>query len=366
MDIETRINLIKRNTEEILTEEELRKKLENGKKLKHYIGFEISGFIHLGTGIASGIKIADFQKAKVDCSYFLADWHSWINEKLGGDMETIKKVALNYFKEGLKASLKCCKGDAEDIKFILGSDLYHNNDDYWKTVIDISKHLTLNRVERSITIMGRQLGGSMPFAWLIYPPMQAADIFALNINLCHAGTDQRSAHVIAIDVAHKIKKEKPVAIHQHLLLGAQKPYTWPIPEGKIKEILSEMKMSKSIPKTAIFIHDSEEEIREKVKEAFCLPKDISFNPILDWVKWLIFPLKNSFEVKRKEKFGGSINFESYEKLEKAYSEGELHPLDLKNAVAEVLIEILEPARKHFMQPKIKKFKEELEKLRITR
>jgi len=364
MDVQKRLELITRNTEEVLTEEELRKKLHAGIKLRHYQGFEISGLVHLGTGLASSIKIADFQKAKIDCKWFLADWHSWINDKLGGDLEVIKRAGAGYFKEGLKASLKCVGGDVEKIKFVLGSDLYHNNDRYWQTVINISKHSTLNRMERSITIMGRKLGGGMPFAWLIYPPMQAADLFELGVNITHAGIDQRSAHVIAIDVADKIKAEKPVAVHHHLLLGAQKPPVWPV--KNVKEVLSEMKMSKSIPKTAIFIHDTPEEIKEKIAGAFCLPKDISFNPILDWTEWLIWPVLKELEIKRPAKFGGTISFEDYKKLEKAYAEGKIHPLDLKNAVADALINILEPARKHFAQPRIKKMKEEFEALKITR
>jgi len=50
----------------------------------------------------------------------LADWHSWINDKLGGDLEKIKKIAVGYFKEGMKASLKCMGGDPEKLKFIQG------------------------------------------------------------------------------------------------------------------------------------------------------------------------------------------------------------------------------------------------------
>ncbi|UZE93750.1 MAG: tyrosine--tRNA ligase [Candidatus Pacearchaeota archaeon] len=363
MDTQKRLELIKRNTEEIITEDRLKELLKSGKKIRHYIGFEISGFVHLGTGLASMHKVADFQKAGVECIIFLADWHSWINNKLGGDLEVIKKVAVGYFKEAMKISLKCVGGNPNKVKFVLGSDLYHNNDDYWRKVIKISKNLTLSRVKRSITIMGRKLGGEMPFAWLIYPPMQAADIFALNVNLAHAGIDQRSAHVIAIESANKIKKEKPIAIHHHLLLGAQKPKTWPVKD--IKEILSEIKMSKSIPKTAIFIHDSSEEIKNKVKNAFCPEREVGFNPVLDWTEWLIFPILDKIKIERPKKFGETIIFDNYKKLEKEYASGKIHPLDLKNAVADSLIKILEPARKHFFKPKIRKMKEQLEKLRVN-
>src|SRR3989344_3646872 len=204
MDSESGLQLILRNTEEVMTLEDLRRFLETGMKLKHYIGFEISGKIHLGTGLMCMSKVKDFADAGVDVSLFLADWHAWINDKLGGDMEVIKKVAGDYFKEGLKASFECFGGDSEKLKFVLGSDLYHHNDDYWATVIDVSKNTTLGRMQRSITIMGRKEGEQVDFAKMLYPPMQVADIFIQGINLPHAGLDQRKAQVIAREVANQM------------------------------------------------------------------------------------------------------------------------------------------------------------------
>jgi len=371
MDAEKRFELIKRNTEEILTEEDLMNYLKSGMKLKHYIGFEISGKIHLGTGLMSMSKVKDFMDAGVECSVFLADWHTWINDKLGGDRETIKRVAVGYFKEGLKASLKCLGADPDKIKFVLGTELYHNNDNYWETLIDVCKSTTLGRMQRSITILGRKEGESVDFAKLIYPPMQVSDIFIQGINIAHAGLDQRKAHVIARDVALKLKinplkdnkgnKIKPVAVHHHLLLGLQKPPVWPISAERLQEVWSSMKMSKSIPSSAVFVHDSPEEIRKKLNNAFCPEGDVSFNPVLDWAQYLIFRNeKSKLKVERAPKFGGNIEFYSFDELKKAFQEKKLHPLDLKKAVAEKLIEILEPARKHFEQPKIRAMKEELE------
>jgi tyrosyl-tRNA synthetase len=373
MDQEEKYKLIKRNTEEIMTEEDLKPFLNSGTKIKHYIGFEISGKIHLGTGLMCMSKVKDFMDAGIDCSIFLADWHSWINDKLGGDREVIKKVAGGYFKEGLRASLKCLGGNPEKLKFILGSDLYHNNDDYWATMVDVSKNTSLSRMQRSITIMGRKEGGSVDFAKLIYPPMQVADIFIQGINLPHAGLDQRKAQVIARDVALKIKTKplldkdgkqiKPIAVHHHLILGLGKPPVWPVPKEQLQELWSVLKMSKSKPDTCIFIHDSPEEIKRKINQAFCLEGEIEFNPILDWVKYLVFRDTNTkLEIKRTEKFGGDVIYESYKELEKDFAEKKLHPMDLKNSVAEKLIQILEPARKHFEKPKVKKMLQDLERI----
>ena len=372
MDVNKKFELIKRNTEEIITEEELKDLLKRNEGLRHYIGFEISGQVHLGTGLMCMLKIKDFVEAGVNCSVLLADWHSWINDKLGGDLEIIKKVAVGYFKEAMKASMKCVRGNTQKLKFVLGSDLYHNNDLYWATLIDVSKYTTLARMMRSVTIMGRKEGGSMDFAKLIYPPMQVADIFIQRLNLVHAGMDQRKAHVIARDVANKLsfspllrkdgKQIKPVAVHHHLILGLGKPPLWPVPKYKLQDVWSALKMSKSKPDTCIFIHEIPEEIKRKVVKAFCPEKEIEFNPILDWCKYIIFPIDQKLKIKRHRKFGGNINYKNFKDLEKDFAKGNLHPMDLKNSVSESLIRILKPARDHFSKGKPKKMLEELEKL----
>jgi len=376
MDADKRFELVKRNTEEVMTEDDLLRMLKDGEKLKHYIGFEISGKPHLGHGLVCMSKVKDFVDAGVDCSIFLADWHSWINDKLGGDMKIIQGIGANYFREALIASYKCVGGDPKDLKFVLGSDLYHNNDKYWETVIDVSKHTSLARIERSITIMGRKEGDSIDFAKLIYPPMQVADIFIQGINLIHAGNDQRKAQVIARDVALKLKnplknkkgeKIKPVAVHGHLILGLQKPSIWPVPKEKMQDFWGEMKMSKSKPETAIYMTDDEKDVERKIMNAFCPEGEIEFNPLIDWAKYIVFiNEKAKLEVKREKKFGGDKIYKSFDELVKDFGNKKLHPMDLKKAMTEKLNEILEPARKHFATLKMKKLKEEMDKLLVTR
>lgn len=358
MDIEKKVELITRKpTEEVLTVGDLRDLLEVGMPLRHYIGFEISGYIHLGTGLMAGAKIADFQKAGIRTRVFLADWHSWINDKLGGDLEVIQKVALGYFKEGMKQSIKVMGGDPEKVEFVLASEILERGD-YWRTIIDISKNVTLARMMRSITIMGRQMGEAIDFAKLIYPAMQVADIFYQGVNIAHAGMDQRKAHVIAREVAEKLKyhplvwdgkKVKPVAVHHHLLLGLQEPPKWPVGgEEEFKEIKGQMKMSKSKPYSAVFIHDTPEEIREKLRKAFCPAKEVNYNPVLDWAEHIIFREEPAeFTIHRPAKFGGDVTYTTFEELKRDFAEGKLHPLDLKNAVAEYLIELLKPIREYF-------------------
>lgn len=362
MEIEKTFQTITQNLEEVLTEKDLIELLRSGEKLNHYIGFEISGQIHLGNGLMTCLVVRDLQKVGVNCTFFLADWHTLINRKLGGKKEVIRKVAVGYFKEGLKISLVAVGGDPEKLNFILGSDLYHHNDEYWETFIKVCQNLTLSRVKKSLTIMGREFGEGIDFAMLLYPPLQVTDIFALKVNLAHGGTDQRKAHVLMREVGEKVAGYKAVAIHHHLLLGLQKPPVWPIEKEKLRQIWTKMKMSKSKPQTCVFIHDSPKEIKRKILEAFCPPKEINFNPILDWTKHLIFPIKGKILIKREKKYGGKVEYQDFKSLEKDYLEGKLHPADLKNGVIEALVEILEPIRKHFSTGKPRDFLLELKRI----
>ncbi|MFA6184587.1 MAG: tyrosine--tRNA ligase [Candidatus Shapirobacteria bacterium] len=379
MEINEKIKLITRNCQEVLTEDDLKKLLENGTVLNHYIGFEISGMVHLGTGLISMGKIADFLKAGVKCKIFLADFHSYLNNKLGGNWENIRWATEHYFKEGLIASLKCYGVNENQVEFVTGKDLYEKNFVHWETFMEVGKHVTLSRNLRSISIMGKKEGNDVDMATLFYPPLQVADIFTMQVNLAHAGMDQRKAHVIARDVAKKLtinplKNSKgeiiaPVAIHQNLIAGLTGPENSNEGFGLLTEdgknlttesgdkiLLEEsLKMSKSKPNSAIFIHDTPDEIRNKIKKAYGPPKEIEFNPLINWVQTLVFwgEKTGNFKISRPEKFGGDIVYTKVDELIEDYKNEKLYPLDLKNGLADWLIEKLEPARKHFEEPKVK-------------
>jgi tyrosyl-tRNA synthetase len=366
-----RIDLITRNLEEVLTRDDLEHLLATNTPLRHYIGFEVSGKIHLGTLLCMA-KVKDFVDAGADSTIFLADWHTWINEKLGGDPDAIRRIAVGYFQSGLSAAFRAVGGDPSRLEFVLASDLYHNNDDYWSTLIDVAKNTTLARIQRSITILGRKEGESVDFAKLIYAPMQVADIFTMRINLAHAGIDQRKAHVVARDVASKMRIAplrdaagaliKPVTVHHPLLLGLRKPAIWPPPEAGLTDFWASMKMSKSAGSSAVFVHDSADEIREKVRKAFCPPDSVTFNPMLDWVRKLIFPRDGEFAVTRTPEHGGPMRFTDPRDVEEAFLSGGLHAADLKNGVADWLIDALEPARAAFDNPEGRRLISELEPL----
>jgi tyrosyl-tRNA synthetase len=338
------MELVARGTEEIITKDELKALLETKSKPKAYWGFELSGFLHLGTGLVCGNKIKDFVEAGFDFTILLADTHSFINKKLGGKWENIS-AAAEYFRHGF-ISLGI---DPAKVRYVRASEMM-NRFDYWFKAIQVAKSATVNRMRRALPIMGREMTGEdVEAAFLWYPALQAADIFDLDLHVAAAGLDQRKAHMLARDVAGKLGWRAPISVHMPLLpglteIGQRMEYD---EDEKISARISG-KMSKSLPESTITIHDSPEQITEKMKKAFCPPKQVEGNPITEVARLILFrDSKKSLKIKRAAKYGGALEIQSYSELEKTYLDGKLHPLDLKQAVGDALIDVLKPVRDYF-------------------
>jgi len=330
MDVDSKLALASRNALEIVTVEELRTLFETNQKPSAYIGYEPSGFVHAGQIITAG-KILDLQDAGVEVVIFLADWHALINDKLGGKIENIRACG-EYLKECFLAL-----GIKDTVKFVWASDLIEHSS-YWEKFIRIAKASSLMRIKRAMTIMGRtEDEAELDASKVMYPPMQAADIFELGVDIALAGMDQRRAHMLARDAAEKLGWKKPIALHTPLLVSL-------LGGGRMDPV--EAKMSKSNPNSAVFLHDSPEEISKKIKNAFC-PAEVEGNPVVDVMKLIAFPKLGSVHIDRPAKYGGPVDFSSFDELEAAFRSGKLHAQDLKKGASDSLVTVLKPVREHF-------------------
>jgi tyrosyl-tRNA synthetase len=331
LDILEKVDLIERPpTEEVVTRDELIELFKTNSSPKHYIGLEISGFLHLGSLISTGFKINDFVKAGVNCTVFLADWHTLINDKLGGDWDVIAKVS-KYYADAFKL---VCPG----VNIVLGSELYDSKKEYWREFVEFTKHMSLKRTMRTLTIMGRTEDETkIDLAKLLYPPMQAVDIHSLDLDIVHSGMDQRKIHMLVREIFPKMKWKVPVAVHHKLLPGLSKPA-----DTSDSKILG--KMSKSDPNSGVFIHNTDDEIKKKISKAWCEEANTQNNPLLEVAKTIIFHEFNEMNFERPEKFGGNISYTNYNQLETDFAEEKLHPGDLKQTVGSYLVKIISPIR----------------------
>jgi tyrosyl-tRNA synthetase len=340
MDREERKALILRPpTIEVITESDLDMLLETVARPRHYIGFEISGPLHLGTLLISGLKIRDFMQAGFDCTVFLADWHTYINEKLGGDWERIRRAA-RYYEEAFKLFVP-------GVNVVLGSELYASYTEYWREVVRFGMHVSLSRAVRALTIMGRSQRETLAMAQYLYPLMQAVDIHALGVDVAHAGLDQRKAHVLAREVFPRLGWRPPVAVHHALLPGLSEPTVQGLDEDERMDRIVSSKMSKSRPEGLISVLDEPEAIERKLRRAWCPPDLVEGNPVLEIAKHIIFRMRGRMVVERPASKGGDVEFTDFAELSREYRSGRVHPADLKKAVAGALADILRPFREHF-------------------
>ena len=307
-------DLVTRNTVEVVTDDELRTLLLQPKKTV-YAGYEPSGEIHLGHLVTIN-KLVDLQHAGFDVIVLLADLHAFLNRK--GTMEKVGELA--------EYNRRCFEGlGLKNVRYVLGSDLQLSRD-YELLVLQLSQQITLARATRSMDEVGRQMDHPT-VSQMVYPIMQMADIAMLGVDAAVGGIDQRKIHMLAREHLVNFGYKAPVCIHTPILNGL---------DGK--------KMSSS-QGNYISVADSEEDIRKKCQKAFC-PPEISENPILQIFQYHIFPRLPEITIRRPEKFGGNRTFANYTDLEAAYGKGEVHPLDLKKACGEGLVEILLPVREY--------------------
>lgn len=340
MDAAKAHDLLTRNTAEVVTAEEanaLAASLAAGEVRKGYIGFEPSGRVHLGWKITAD-KLTDLVAAGVKMKVLLADWHAMINDKFEGDLEKIRMCG-----EYMKHCFTALGVPTDKVEFVYASN-YVDDSDYWSTVIGVSKHTSLARMRRAMDIMGRSAeDAEKDMSKFLYPAMQVADILHFGLDVAYGGLDQRHAHMLCRDVAPKLGKRPPLAIHTPLLPSLQA-------QGRMDPV--ESKMSKSDPKSALLIHDTKEEVEKKITGAVCPAGQREGNPVLDLVDLIVFrghlaKAGRTLVVDRPEKFGGRAEFGSYAAVEQAFLGGKLHPQDLKKAAAQGVNEVLDGVRSYF-------------------
>lgn len=301
-----------------------------------YIGIEPSGLLTTAQAFQIARSLKVLHAAGVHMTVLLADWHAYINDKLGTDLDRIKRCGAY-----LQSAFEAMGVDPGMTTYVYASQ-FAKDDGYWELVVRTLKASSLNRIKRALTIMGREEDESeLDSSKIIYPAMQVSDIYYLDVDIALGGMDQRKAHMLCRDVAGKVGRpvKTPVALHFALLPSLQ--------GGSVKDDPVAAKMSKSRPDTALLIHDSPEDIHRKLKKAYCPQGELEDNPVTELCRLIVFPHAGELVIRRPEKWGGDMHFTSYEDLAESFESGQLHPADLKTAVADALAELQAPVRERF-------------------
>ncbi|WP_435332791.1 tyrosine--tRNA ligase [Haloarchaeobius sp. TZWWS8] len=319
-------DLITRNTEEVITEEEVRDLAADPEGKRVYVGYEPSGVLHLGHLLTAN-KLIDLQEAGMDVVILLADVHAYLNGK--GTFEEIRETA-----EQMRAQFLAYGLDEEQTEFVYGSD-FELDEDYVLDLHELELNTSLNRAQRAMAEL--QSGETAKVSHVVYPLMQALDIEYLDLDLAIGGMDQRKVHMLHREEIPALGYDSRPCLHT--------PIVADLTTGSGK-----MSSSKGV---TISMEDSSEELQEKVNSAFCPPTadpepdedgNERHNPVLELFRYHVFPRFESVTVERPDKYGGDLTYDDYASLEADLESGELHPQDAKNTLATYLDELVEPGR----------------------
>jgi tyrosyl-tRNA synthetase len=329
-----KFELVKRNTQEIIGEDELKKLLKSKKKPVVYIGFATTGRPHVGYFLPL-LKVADLLKAGFHVKVLLADLHAALDNVPWNLVEH----RYDYYAATIPLMVKAIGVDIKELEIVKGSEM-QLKPEYMYDVLKLSSIVSVRDSKRAASEVVKNVEkDTAKLAGLIYPLMQAVDEQYLGVDAQLGGVDQRKIMVLARENLPKIGFDSRIEIMNPIIPG-----------------LIGKKMSASDPKTKVDVLDDEKTVKEKLKAAEMVAGD-SNNGVMAFLKYVLMTIeqdnKNSFVIKRDKKFGGDLKYKSFEDLEKDYLAKKIHPLDLKNAVAEELSKLLKP---------IQKKRKELEKL----
>ena len=325
MDIEKRFNLIKRNTEEIVTEEELKKLLKTKKNPVVYLGTAITGKPHIAYFVWV-LKLADFIKAGFKVKLLLADLHGALDNC---PWDLLEK-RYDYYNLVIPAMFKSIGVSLKDFEIVRGSD-FQRKEEYFYDLLKLSTEATVHDARKAASDVVKQLENPK-LSGLVYPLMQALDEEYLDADVQYAGADQRKIMMFAREYLPKIHFDRKVEVMTPMMAG-----------------LTGKKMSASVEESKIDLLDSKETIKRKLNKAYCPEGVLEDNGILAFCKYVLMTIKQDKKqklvIKRDKKFGGDVAYSTYEEIERDFLSKKLHPMDIKAALVEEIDKLVEPVRK---------------------
>ena len=319
-EIEDRFELIKRNTQEIVQEEELKKLLEDKKNPVVYWGTAVTGKPSLAY-LFPLLKLSDFVKAGFKVKVLLADLHG----SLDGTPWNVLEHRYDYYKETITQIFRVLGSDLKKIEFVKGSE-FQLKPEFMFDVLKMASINSVNDCKRAAAEVVK-FGDNPHLGGLIYPLMQALDEVYLNVDVQFGGMDQRKILMFARENLPKIGYDRRVEVMNPMIPG-----------------LIGKKMSSSDPKSKIDLTDDEKTVKDKINKADMVEGDPD-NGVMAFLKYVIMVMKSDsgdkFVVERPEKFGGNVEYASFDEIEKDFVAKKLHPMDLKIAVAKEISKLLE-------------------------
>uniref|UniRef100_A0A671M1T8 Tyrosine--tRNA ligase n=1 Tax=Sinocyclocheilus anshuiensis TaxID=1608454 RepID=A0A671M1T8_9TELE len=326
-----KFQLITRNLQEVLGEERLKEILKE-RELKVYWGTATTGKPHVAYFVPMS-KIADFLKAGCEVTILFADLHAYL-DNMKAPWELLE-LRVQYYEQIIKAMLESIGVPLDKLRFVKGTD-YQLSREYTLDVYRLSSMVTEHDAKKAGAEVVKQVEHPL-LSGLLYPGLQALDEEYLKVDAQFGGVDQRKIFTLAEKYLPSLGYTKRIHMMNPMVPG-----------------LTGGKMSSSEEESKIDLLDKNQEVKKKLKKAFCEPGNVENNGVMSFVKHVLFPLHSEFIIKRDPKWGGDKVYTDYEEVERDFAAEQIHPGDLKASVELALNKLLDPIRKKFEMPALKK------------
>jgi tyrosyl-tRNA synthetase len=324
---EEKEQLIKRNLQEVLGEDNLKKVLKE-RDLKIYWGTATTGKPHIAYFVPMA-KIADFLKAGCEVTILFADLHAYLDNMKAP--WTLLEYRTKYYEAVIKAMLESIGVPLDKLKFVQGTS-YQLSREYSLDVYRLSSVVSQHDAKKAGAEVVKQVEYPL-LSGLLYPGLQALDEEYLKVDAQFGGVDQRKIFTFAEKCLPQLGYAKRIHLMNPMVPG-----------------LAGGKMSSSEEDSKIDLLDSPANVKKKIKRAFCEPGNIADNGVLSFVKHVLFPFfkpGEGFVCCRKPEDGGDLTCATFDELEQLFGAEKLHPADLKVAVEGYINRLLDPIRKAF-------------------
>ncbi|TRY66643.1 hypothetical protein DNTS_007984 [Danionella cerebrum] len=326
-----KFQLISRNLQEVLGEDRLQEILKE-RELRIYWGTATTGKPHVAYFVPMS-KIADFLKAGCEVTILFADLHAFL-DNMKAPWELLE-LRVKYYEQVIKAMLESIGVPLGKLKFVKGTD-FQLSREYTLDVYRLSSMVTEHDAKKAGAEVVKQVEHPL-LSGLLYPGLQALDEEYLKVDAQFGGVDQRKIFTLAEKYLPSLGYTKRIHMMNPMVPG-----------------LTGGKMSSSEEESKIDLLDKTQDVKKKLKKAFCEPGNVENNGVLSFVKHVLFPLHSEFVIKRDPKWGGDKVYTDYEEVEKDFAAEQIHPGDLKASVEVALNKLLDPIRKKFETPELKK------------
>lgn len=349
LTVDEKFNLITKNLQETILDEPIVKKIITARPLKIYWGTAATSSPSIAYFVPM-MKIRDLILAGCEVTILIADLHA-ILDNLKSTFEQVEH-RTQYYIHVLKAMLTSLNVDVNKIKFVKGTD-FQLSKEYTLDMYKAHTLLTINEAKHAGAEVVKQTDNPK-MAGLMYPTLQALDEQYLGADLEMGGLDQRKLFTHALSIMPKLGYKKRMYLMTKMVSGLRIVKQ----EPKSDENIQDQKMSSSNKDSKLDLLDTKNQIKAKINKAYCLPGDVDDNCLLEMLENLIFPILKikelNFIIERKEEYGGSITYTNTEDIKNDFKSEKLHPMDLKQGMINNIDLILDPIRKTFDTPEMKK------------